>query len=90
MPKYLCTKATYWGRRHWNPNSRIEKDRIYTGDVAPPKNCFRLLKEGEEVPGLGRDVTRPIPLSAMVPKPPVIADDAPLGNVPVIDESVLQ
>jgi len=89
--KYLCTKKCFWGRRFWNPDSTIEKDRVYQGDKTPPENCFKPMKEGEKVQGLGRDTAKPTPLSALTPKVPQAGDiNIQTDNVPVIDQSVLE
>jgi hypothetical protein len=89
--KYLCTKKCYWGHRHWNPDSNIQKDKVYQGDKVPPENCFKPMKEGEKVKGLGRDTSNPVPLSALLPKTPQVGDiTVQTDNVPVIDSSVLE
>ena len=40
MPKYFVTKKCFWSGRLWNPDSALEKDRVYVGGLVPPADKF--------------------------------------------------
>jgi len=66
MGKYLCTTECYWNRRHWNPESPREKDRVYQGDLQPPEKHFRPLGGDEVLPKLeGQEPVRPLAFSEL-------------------------
>jgi hypothetical protein len=65
--RFLCIRACTFKGRFWNPESRLDKDRIYIG--AECKNPhFRELRDGEAVPSNLDEVPKVAALSQIQKK----------------------
>jgi len=89
MAKWLCTERCQFAGRLWDPQSALEKDRVYEGGKTPPEACFRVLGVTEKAPEVAAaQPARPVAISELTKK---IAGDAQVeahnaeGMSPVVD-----